>query len=157
MATSVAPTISPLRCRATCSTPPTWAAPCAASSPTVPARRTTPAHDHQPRLKGCFCMRRSLFDADHDALRDSVREFVTRHLEPTEEKFIEQRYIDRWIWLQAGVNGYLGSEVSEQYGGSAADDYRFNAVLGEELVRSSAAAASSFGIQFGVAAPVRSP
>lgn len=98
-------------------------------------------------------MQRSLFDADHDAFRDSVREFVTRHLEPNEEKFIEQRYIDREIWLQAGANGYLGLEVPEQYGGSAAGDYRFNAVLGEELARSSAAAASSFGIQFDVVAP----
>jgi alkylation response protein AidB-like acyl-CoA dehydrogenase len=98
-------------------------------------------------------MQRSLFDADHVAFRDSVREFVTRYLEPNEEKFIEQRYIDREIWLQAGANGYLGLEVPEQYGGSAADDYRFNAVLGEELARSSAAAASSFGIQFDVVAP----
>jgi alkylation response protein AidB-like acyl-CoA dehydrogenase len=63
-------------------------------------------------------MQRSLFDADHDAFRDSVREFVTRYLEPNEEKFIEQRYIDREIWLQAGANGYLGLEVPEQYGGS---------------------------------------
>ena len=78
---------------------------------------------------------------------------VTRYLEPNEEKFIEQRYIDREIWLQAGANGYLGLDVPEQYGGSAAGDYRFNAVLGEELARSSAAAASSFGIQFDVVAP----
>ena len=51
------------------------------------------------------------------------------------------------------MTGYLGLEVPEQYGGSAAGDYRFNAVLGEELARSSAAAASSFGIQFDVVAP----
>jgi alkylation response protein AidB-like acyl-CoA dehydrogenase len=98
-------------------------------------------------------MKRSLFEPDHDAFRESVREFVNRSIVPHEEKLIEQRFIDREIWLEAGRNGYLGLEVPEQYGGSDANDYRFNAVLGEELSRSSAAAASAFGIQYDIVAP----
>ncbi|OBG47714.1 acyl-CoA dehydrogenase [Mycolicibacterium fortuitum] len=98
-------------------------------------------------------MQRSLFTPDHDAFRASVREFVARQLTPNEDTFIEQRCIDRGTWLTAGSNGFLGLQVPEEYGGSAADDYRFNVVLGEELARSSAAAASSFGIQFDVVAP----
>lgn len=61
------------------------------------------------------------------SFRDLVREFLNRHLVPNEEKFIEQRYIDREIWLEAGADGYLGLEIPKQYGGSAAGDYRFNA------------------------------
>jgi alkylation response protein AidB-like acyl-CoA dehydrogenase len=98
-------------------------------------------------------MKRTLFEPDHDAFRESVREFVTRSIVPHEEKLIEQRFIDREIWLEAGRNGYLGLDVPERYGGSDAGDYRFNAVLGEELARSSAAAASAFGIQFDIVAP----
>nr|WP_296778195.1 acyl-CoA dehydrogenase family protein [Rhodococcus sp. (in: high G+C Gram-positive bacteria)] len=98
-------------------------------------------------------MKRSLFDADHDAFRESVREFVTRSITPREEKLVEQRFIDRDIWLEAGRNGFLGLEVPEEYGGSGADDYRFNAVLGEELSRSSAAVASCFGIHYDIVAP----
>lgn len=98
-------------------------------------------------------MKRRLFNADHEAFRESVREFVDRHVGPNEEKLIEQRHIDREIWLEAGSNGYLGLDVPEEYGGSAAGDYRFNAVLGEELARSSAAAASGFGIHFDCVAP----
>jgi alkylation response protein AidB-like acyl-CoA dehydrogenase len=98
-------------------------------------------------------MKRTLFGPDHDAFRESVREFVTRSIVPLEEKLIEQRFIDREIWLEAGRNGYLGLEVPEQYGGSDAGDYRFNAVLGEELARSSAAVASAFGIQYDIVAP----
>src|ERR1700691_2321197 len=98
-------------------------------------------------------MKRTLFEPDHDAFRESVREFVTRSIVPHEEKLIEQRFIDREIWLEAGRNGYLGLDVPEAYGGSDAGDYRFNAVLGEELARSSAAAASAFGIQFDIVAP----
>ena len=98
-------------------------------------------------------MKRKLFGPDHDAFRESVRQFVTRSIEPNEDKLIEQRFVDRDIWLEAGRNGYLGLEVPEKYGGSAADDYRFNAVLGEELARSSAAVASAFNIQYDVVAP----
>ncbi|MBY6411571.1 acyl-CoA dehydrogenase family protein [Rhodococcus sp. BP-252] len=98
-------------------------------------------------------MRRSLFEKDHDAFRESVREFVTRTITPVEEKLIEQRFIDREIWLEAGRNGFLGLEVPEEYGGSGAEDYRFNAVLGEELARSSAAVASCFGIHYDIVAP----
>ncbi|BCI83403.1 MULTISPECIES: acyl-CoA dehydrogenase family protein [Mycolicibacterium] len=98
-------------------------------------------------------MQRSLFEVDHDDFRASVREFVARHIEPNEDKFIEQRYIDREVWLEAGRNGYLGLEVPEEYGGSAAGDYRFNTVLCEELSRSSAAAASAFTIHYDCAAP----
>jgi alkylation response protein AidB-like acyl-CoA dehydrogenase len=98
-------------------------------------------------------MKRSLFEKDHDAFRESVREFVTRTITPVEEKLIEQRFIDRDIWLEAGRNGFLGLEVPEEYGGSGAEDYRFNAVLGEELSRSSAALASCFGIHYDIVAP----
>ena len=84
-------------------------------------------------------MKRSLFESDHEDFRASVREFVTRTITPVEEKLVEQRYIDREIWLEAGRNGFLGLEVPEEYGGSGAEDYRFNAVLAEELARSSAA------------------
>ncbi len=61
-----------------------------------------------------------------------------------------QRYIDREVWLEAGRNGFLGLEVPEQYGGS---DYRFNAVLGEELARASAAFSSCLGIHYDIVAP----
>jgi long-chain-acyl-CoA dehydrogenase len=98
-------------------------------------------------------MKRRLFGPDHDAFRESVRQFVTRSIEPNEEKLIEQRFVDRDIWLEAGRNGYLGLEVPEEYGGSAAEDYRFNAILGEELARSSAAVASAFNIHYDVVAP----
>jgi alkylation response protein AidB-like acyl-CoA dehydrogenase len=98
-------------------------------------------------------MKRTLFEPDHEAFRDSVREFVARCIVPHEEKLIEQRFVDREIWLEAGRNGYLGLAVPERFGGSDANDYRFNAVLGEELARSSAAVASALGIQYDIVAP----
>jgi long-chain-acyl-CoA dehydrogenase len=98
-------------------------------------------------------MQRTLFDSDHEAFRASVAEYVARHILPNHERFIEQRGIDREVWLEAGKLGLLGLEVPEEYGGGAAGDYRFNAVLIEELARVSAAFSSSMSIHFDVCSP----
>ncbi|MBW4717444.1 acyl-CoA dehydrogenase family protein [Saccharothrix obliqua] len=98
-------------------------------------------------------MRRTLFDADHDAFRETARAFVDRTIRPNYDRFVEQRHIDRDVWLEAGRQGLLGLEVPEQYGGGGAGDYRFNAVLGEELCKVSAGVASCLGIHADVVAP----
>ena len=84
-------------------------------------------------------MQRTLFNEDHAAFRESAKAFVERTITPNVEKFIEQRVIDRDVWLEAGRQGLLGLEIPEEYGGSGADDYRFNTVFAEELCRVSAA------------------
>ena len=98
-------------------------------------------------------MPRNLFSADHEAFRQTAREFVERSLKPRAEQFIEARVIDREAWLEAGKQGLLGLEVPEVYGGSAAGDFRFNAVLAEELSKFNAAASSCFGIHVDCVAP----
>jgi len=98
-------------------------------------------------------VKRTLFNEDHEAFREAVAEYTTRTLVPRHEQFIAQHGFDRDIWLEAGKQGLLGLEVPEEYGGGAAGDYRFNAVLGEELAKVSAAFSSCFGIHFDVCAP----
>ncbi|NUT46684.1 MAG: acyl-CoA dehydrogenase [Saccharothrix sp.] len=98
-------------------------------------------------------MRRTLFEADHDAFRETARAFCDRTLRPNYDKFVEQRHIDRDVWREAGRQGLLGLEVPEEHGGSGAGDYRFNAVLGEELSKVSAGMASCLGIHYDVVAP----
>ncbi|CPW99967.1 Probable acyl-CoA dehydrogenase (FadE) [Mycobacteroides abscessus] len=106
-------------------------------------------------LDACFdnTMQRTIYTEDHEAFRESVKAFVQRHVDPRAETFIEQRYIDRELWEEAGKQGYLGLDVPEEFGGSSAGDYRYNAVLQEELARSSAALASSMSIHFDIVAP----
>ena len=82
-----------------------------------------------------------------------MREFVDRSLKPRAEQFIAARSIDRVVWVEAGKQGLPGLEVPEAYGGSAAGDFRFNAVMAEELSKFNAAASSSFGIHTNCVAP----
>jgi alkylation response protein AidB-like acyl-CoA dehydrogenase len=91
-------------------------------------------------------MLRTLFEDEHLWFRESVRDFVQRTILPARERHRTERAIDRDVWLAAGSHGFLGLGVSQDYGGSGVDDFRFNAVLGEELARAGVAYASAFGI-----------
>lgn len=98
-------------------------------------------------------MKRTLFEDEHNWFRESVAAFVDRELMPNRERFREQRSIDRETWLAAGAAGFLGLGVPAEYGGSGVEDFRFNAIFGEELARAGFAYGSSFGIQTDVVAP----
>jgi alkylation response protein AidB-like acyl-CoA dehydrogenase len=98
-------------------------------------------------------MKRLLFEDEHVWFRESVREFVKRSVLPGRTRHREQHGIDRDIWLEAGRQGFLGLGLPVEHGGSGVEDFRFNAILGEELARAGMAYASSFGIQTDVVAP----
>ncbi|MBT2396360.1 acyl-CoA dehydrogenase family protein [Streptomyces sp. ISL-100] len=98
-------------------------------------------------------MKRPIFNADHEAFRASVREFLSRRVRPRTDEFITAAALPRDIWIAAGQQGFLGLEISEAYGGSEAGDYRYNAVLAEELSKVGAALASCLGIHFDIVAP----
>ncbi len=98
-------------------------------------------------------MRRSIYDEDHEAFRSSVAEFLDRQVKPHLAQHIEQHAMPRDFWLEAGKQGFLGLEIPEQYGGSEAGDYRFNAVLTEELSKVNMALPSCVGIHADIVAP----
>ena len=98
-------------------------------------------------------MKREIYDDDHEAFRDSVtrswtgRSCRTRGATPT------AKALPREFWLAAGKQGFLGLEIPEEYGGSEAGDYRFNAVLTEELAKVNMALPSCLGIHADIVAP----
>jgi alkylation response protein AidB-like acyl-CoA dehydrogenase len=83
-------------------------------------------------------MRSTLYEAEHEAFRDAVRAFVARHVTPFHEQWEHDGVVDRAVWLEAGRQGLLGTDVPEQYGGGGVDDFRYNCVVGEELTRAGA-------------------
>ncbi|WZH51058.1 MAG: acyl-CoA dehydrogenase family protein [Nocardioides alkalitolerans] len=98
-------------------------------------------------------MKREIYDEDHEAFRSSVREFLERSVIPEVEAYAEKKGIPREFWLEAGKQGFLGLEIPEEYGGAGAGDYRFNAVMGEELSKVNAALGSCWGIHADITAP----
>jgi alkylation response protein AidB-like acyl-CoA dehydrogenase len=86
-------------------------------------------------------MKRSLFESDHDAFRESFRKFVEQEIVPHDDRWAKDSIVPRELFATAGKSGFLGIDVPEEYGGGGVRDFRFNAVITEELMRSGAAAA----------------
>ncbi|HYE26751.1 MAG TPA: acyl-CoA dehydrogenase family protein [Allosphingosinicella sp.] len=76
--------------------------------------------------------RRTAFSDEHHLFRDQVRRFFDRELIPHLTRWEEEGIIDRGFWTKAGEAGLLCPTVPEDYGGPGLD-FRFNAVIDEEL------------------------
>lgn len=75
---------------------------------------------------------RPIFDEGLNIFRDQVRKFFDRSLTPNLDRWEEECLIGREFWLACGESGLLCPSLSEKYGGLGLD-FRYNAVIGEEL------------------------
>ena len=98
-------------------------------------------------------MKRTIFDADHDAFRDTCRTFVERSLRPNQEKHIANHEFGRQMWLDLGKQHLLGLNVPEEHGGTGLDDPRYSLILAEELSKLAFAYSSCIGIHADCVAP----
>ena len=80
-----------------------------------------------------FGLHRALFTADHELYRQSVRDFIVREITPHNAVWEKQKMVSREIWQKLGENGFLGIQAPEDLGGLNIHDYRYNAILIEEL------------------------
>ncbi|MCW2696780.1 MAG: acyl-CoA dehydrogenase domain protein [Modestobacter sp.] len=80
-------------------------------------------------------MRRSLYEADHEDFRHSVRTFLERNVAPFHDRWETAGIVPREIWTAAGAQGFLGIDQDERYGGGGVPDFRYHAVVDEELTR----------------------
>jgi long-chain-acyl-CoA dehydrogenase len=101
-------------------------------------------------------MERDIYDEDHEAFRDVVKEFVKRYA--TEEKrkqWEADGEIDRATMLAAGEAGIIGLSVPEEFGGAGMlQDYRFRSIVLEETIGAGQGSlAGAFGIQDDLAVP----
>ncbi|HEY4006086.1 MAG TPA: acyl-CoA dehydrogenase family protein [Pseudonocardia sp.] len=97
-------------------------------------------------------MERNIFDDDHRAFRDLAKTFVEREVEPHHEQWEAEGQVSREVWLAAGKAGLLGTDVPEEFGGGGVTDYRYNAIVVEELVKAGASGVG-FPLQNDVVAP----
>lgn len=97
-------------------------------------------------------MKRDLYEDERRWFGETVRGFAERELKPNRDEHRRDHAIPRTAWAEAGRLGILGVSLPEDHGG-AGGDFRFNAVMAEELVKVGMAYASSFTIHTDVVAP----
>ena len=94
---------------------------------------------------------RTLFNADHEAFRDSFRRFVEKEITPLHDSWEDQGYVDREVWRAAGANGFLCMTMPEEYGGAGAD--RLYSVAQMEEIARAGVSGIGFGLHSEIVAP----
>jgi alkylation response protein AidB-like acyl-CoA dehydrogenase len=80
-------------------------------------------------------LKRLIYDADHEQLRETTRQYLEREVAPHADKWERERIVDRSAYIAAGKYGLIGFNMPEEYGGGGSDDFRFNAVIAEEFAK----------------------
>ncbi len=97
-------------------------------------------------------MRSSLYEAGHEDLRQTVRTWLDKTVVPHHDQWEREGIVPREVWLSGGEQGLLGFDVDERWGGGGVRDFRYNAVLDEEVTRAGASGLG-FGLHNDVVAP----
>ena len=82
------------------------------------------------------------YTSEHHQFRQLVHDFVEQTVVPALEQWEKAGSLDRSLFIEAGKLGLLGFSVPEEFGGPGVDDFRYNAIVVEELQRVGAAAES---------------
>jgi long-chain-acyl-CoA dehydrogenase len=93
-----------------------------------------------------------LYQPDHEEFRQLCRTFFAREAVPHHDEWERAGIVDRAVWRKAGAAGLLGMDVDTEYGGGGQADFRYNAVVDEEII-----AAGVTGLGFGLHNDVVAP
>ncbi|MFC9787002.1 acyl-CoA dehydrogenase family protein [Rhodococcus sp. NPDC127528] len=77
-------------------------------------------------------MIRDIFNEDHDAFRETVRQFVAKEISPNVHDWENAGIVPRELFTKAAEIGINGLQIPEQYGGGGVDTFKFNAIVLEE-------------------------
>jgi alkylation response protein AidB-like acyl-CoA dehydrogenase len=97
-------------------------------------------------------MRHTLYEAEHEEFRAMVRAWAEKTVAPFHAQWEKDGIVPRDVWLSGGEQGLLGMDLEEQYGGGGVRDFRYNAVIDEEMVRIGASGVG-FGLHNDVVGP----
>jgi len=79
--------------------------------------------------------RPSIYEQEHEDFRATVRAFMEKEVVPHHDQWEKDGQVSREVWLRAGEQGLLCFDVDEEYGGAGVKDFRYNAIVAEEITR----------------------
>lgn len=80
-------------------------------------------------------MQRTLFTDEHEQFRASFRRWAEKEVAANHDQWERDGIVPRDLFRRAGELGFLGMSIPEEHGGGGVDDFRYNAIIGEELMR----------------------
>jgi len=86
-------------------------------------------------------VRRTVFNEDHEAFRETIRAFIEAEVVPVYDEWYAAGQAPRDFYDKLGDLGVFGIEVPEEFGGAGQESFKFQAVVSEECARA--------GVSFG--------
>ncbi|MFI0239067.1 acyl-CoA dehydrogenase family protein [Streptomyces sp. NPDC016845] len=86
-------------------------------------------------------MRRTVFNEDHEAFRETLRAFIEAEVVPHYDEWFQQGVVPRELYAKMAELGLFGINVPEEYDGAGLDTHKFEAIQYEETARA--------GVSFG--------
>jgi alkylation response protein AidB-like acyl-CoA dehydrogenase len=81
-------------------------------------------------------MKRIHYEDEHRAFGEAVCDFIAKEIEPHHQEWEDAGIVARELFASAGRSGFLGMQAPEQFGGGGVSDFRFNQMLGEQMMLS---------------------
>lgn len=79
-------------------------------------------------------VKRLIFDTEHDEFRALARSFLRQHVVPNHADWERDGIAPREAFALAGASGLVGFNCPEEFGGGGVlEDFRFNAIVAEEM------------------------
>jgi acyl-CoA dehydrogenase len=97
-------------------------------------------------------MERTIFEQDHEDFRATVRKFLEAEVAPRMEEFEAAGLLPKELFVRFGDLGIPGLNIPEEFGGAGITDFRFNAVVVEEVQRAHATM-GGLGLSTNIATP----
>ncbi|MFE6163382.1 acyl-CoA dehydrogenase family protein [Streptomyces sp. NPDC056486] len=86
-------------------------------------------------------MRRTVFNEDHEAFRETLRAFIEAEVVPVHEEWFAAGIVPREFYYKLAELGLFGISVPEEFGGAGMESHKFEAIQYEETARA--------GVSFG--------
>ncbi|MFD8571791.1 acyl-CoA dehydrogenase family protein [Streptomyces sp. NPDC057694] len=80
-------------------------------------------------------MRRTVFDEDHEAFRETLRAFVEAEVVPHYDEWFQDGIVPRELYTKLADLGLFGINVPEEFGGAGLETHKFEAIQYEETAR----------------------
>lgn len=80
-------------------------------------------------------MQAHLLEEEHKMFQEATAAFMQKEVAPHNEAWEKQGHVSREVWKKAGEQGMLCMDLPEKYGAMGIKDFRYNAIIGEELTR----------------------
>ncbi|HEY5856495.1 MAG TPA: acyl-CoA dehydrogenase family protein [Aldersonia sp.] len=97
-------------------------------------------------------MKRTVYNDEHEAFRDTIRTFIAKEVSPDYADWEKANRVPRELFNKLAELGATSFDIPEEYGGAGPTSFKFQAIMAEEAAR----AAVTFGhytVSIGIVLP----